>query len=217
MTYEEYLDSIRKLIVTDQNSGDTDFELMIPRMIEYAELRIHRDLDLLTAHGTAAGTALTAGSRDTTVPASILIVEGLNVVSPAGTAPEAGTRISLDRVSLAFLNATWPVAATTGVPAKYALLSDTAVRIAPTPNGAYQTEFIGMTRPTLLSSAQATTFISTQLPDLLIAASMVFVAGYQQNYGAAVNNPEMAGSWQTQYDKLLAGVNGEELRRKAAA
>lgn len=212
MNYTEYVDTIRRMAETGQDGENPDFEFIVPRMIEYAELRIYRDLDLLTARGTETATC-TSGQRTVTVPTSILIVDAVNVVTPAGTAPDAGTRVPLDRVSLDFINAYWPVAATTGTPAKFALQSDTVAVFAPTPSGAFKAEFIGITRPTLLSATQTETFISTKLPDLLIAASMVWITGYQKNYGAQVNDPQAAGSWETQYKALLDGCNKEELRR----
>lgn len=215
LTYTEYVKAMRVLLVEDQQANDANFELIIPRMIEYAELRIYRELDFLTTETTATG-LMTSGSRNISVPSPIFIVNALNVISPAGTTdPEAGTRVPLERVSLDFLNACWPSAATTGTPSKYALLSDMAVRVAPTPNGAFTAEFIGTYRPDPLSADNATTYISTNLPDLFVAASMIFGAGYLQNFGQAADNPQLAQSWENQYQILKAGVNVETLRQKA--
>ena len=215
MNYNIYCDTMRVMLVEDLQGQDANFEFIIPRMIEYAELRIYRELDLLNTY-TATTALMVSGSRNVTVPTSIVVVDNINVISPAGTTnPDAGTRVSLQRVSLDLLNMVHSVTATTGVPAQYALLDDTSVRVGPTPNGAYTAEFIGTLRPDPLSADNPNTFISDNLPDLFVAASMVFGAGYLQNFGQQSDNPQLAQSWETQYQALKGGVNLEELRRKS--
>lgn len=215
LTYETYTNAMRTMLVVPLNESDSNFENIIPRMIEYAELRIYRELDFLNTR-SAPTLLCTSGSRNATVPATIVVLESVNLISPAGTTnPESGTRVPLERVSVDFLNFTWPTAATTGTPAKYALLSDTGMRLAPTPSGAFTLECVGTTRPTALSPTTTTTFISTYLPDLFLAASMIFGSGYQKNYGSQADDPKMAQSWESQYQALKAGVNLETIRQKA--
>ena len=59
-----------------------------------------------------------------------------------------------------------------------------------------------------------TTFISTYLPDLLIMASMIYLSAYQRNFGGAGNDPQMPGTYETQYQTLLKGAMVEEARKK---
>ena len=75
-------------------------------------------------------------------------------------------------------------------------------------------EVIGRIRPTALSAGNPTTYISQTYPDLLIAASMIFVSGYQKNYGAQQDNPQQAQSWENQYKMLLASAQSEEAARR---
>lgn len=216
MTYNEYIQAIQALLAVPQNNTDAKFTLLIPRMIEYAELRMCRDFDFLATRTTNITVATVSGSRNVTAPSTFVVIEDLNLISPAGTTnPELGTRIALERVSLDFINVMWPTAATTGMPSKYAFLSDTAVRIAPTPAGVFTCEFIGTTRPTPLSFTNQTNFISVYLPDLLVAASMVFGAGELQNYGLQSDDPKLAMSWETQYQTLKASAAVEEARKKS--
>jgi hypothetical protein len=215
MDYNTYVTTMRDMLVEDPQAQDSNFEYIVPRMIEYAELRIYREFDLLNTYNT--GTAvMTSGSRDITIPTGFVVIDNINVISPAGTAnPEAGTRIPMERVTLDVLNFTWPSATSTGTPGRYALLNDTSVRVAPTPDGAYTAEFIGTQRPDPLSTDNPNTFISDNLPNIFVAASMIFGAGYLQNFGQASDNPQLAQSWEGQYQNLKAGVSIEELRRKA--
>jgi len=101
------------------------------------------------------------------------------------------------------------------LPTQYALLSDTAVKLGPAPDNTYTAEFVGIIRPAPLSPTNTTTYLSTNLPDLFLAASMIFGAGYQQNFGAQADNPQSAQSCESTYQNLKQGVQLEDLRQKA--
>lgn len=217
MDYQTYAATMRTMLAVPLNLEDSNFESIIPRMIEYAELRIYRELDFLSTVTATTG-LLTANSRNVTMPTGIIVLNDVNIITPSSTTnPDLGTRKPLQRVSLEYINAVYPSVSGATVPAYYALLSDTAVRLAPWPDAAYTAEFIGTTRPDPLSPTNTTTFISENLPDLFVAASMVFGAGYQRDFGAQSDDPKMAQSWENQYQTLKAGCNAEELRKKAEA
>ena len=63
-------------------------------------------------------------------------------------------------------------------------------------------------------AATNTTFISTYLPDLLITASMIYLASAQRNYGRASDDPQMAVTYESQYQALLAGAKAENYRAR---
>lgn len=215
MTYNEYLQTMNAILDVPNGGADvSSYKAIVPRMIEYAERRLIGEMDFLATVKTA-NADLTSGTRDVAVPGSILIVQSVNVVTPAATLPDAGTRVPLERTSLDFINQIWPNAATTGVPQYYAALTDASFRLAPTPDAAYKAEFIGMFQPTPLAPDNPTTFISLNLPHLFIAASCVFGFGYQRDFGAQSDDPRTAQSWEAQYQALLPGVMIQELRRKA--
>jgi hypothetical protein len=199
-------------------SADPNFNNVLPRAIEQAEQRIYRELDLITTQ-TSETAALTGGVRNIAIPTGILILHELNVITPAATAPDAGTRNPCQRVSLAFLNAVAPTAAATqgspSVPKYYALLDDVDVRLGPAPDAAYQAEFIGIVRPAPMTSANPATWLGTNLPDLFLAGVNVFMAGYQRDFGAQSDNPQLALSWEQNFQTLLKSAAVEEARRKA--
>lgn len=208
---------LQSLLVIPADNIDQNFENMLPRGIEYGELRIYRDLDFLSTN--AATTALLiSGNRNITVPTSIIILDAVNIVTPSTqTSPDAGSRNPCERVSLDYLNAVYSNGATTGLPAKYALLTDTTVKLGPAPDAAYTAEFIGNVRPAALSMTNTTTWLATNLPDLFLAAQMIWWTGYQQNFGAQADNPQSAQSWEKTYQDLKAGAMVEEWRRKSEA
>lgn len=199
-------------------SSDQNFNAILPRAVEQAEQRLYRELDLITTE-TAQIAALTAGSRNVALPGGILILHELNVVTPAATAPDAGTRNPVQRVSLALLNAVCP-AATAGsgspsLPRYYALLDDVNLRLGPAPDAAYEAEFIGIVRPAPMTASNPTTWLGTNLPDLFLAAVNVFMAGYQRDFGQASDDPQLALSWEALFQELKKSAIVEEARRKA--
>jgi hypothetical protein len=211
MNYLEYVDALQNLLETP--STEIDFLKLMPRIIEYAELRIYRELDfLVTVQSSSAN--LTANALDQTVPTGVIILRSMNVTGPNNKT------VPLLRVGTEFIDAFWPAGTpvpTPSVPQFYAMLTNTDVRVCPPPDSTYSANFVGTIRPAPMSSSNPTTFIGTNLPDLFIQASMVFASSYYQNYGAASEDPKMAMSWEQLYQTTFAGVNVETLRTKAAS
>lgn len=213
-TYASYQAAMAQLLVQPDYATNADWAVMLPSMIDYAEQRIYRELDLVSTYDTANADCV-AGTRTVTIPGSILIVESANVITPAATLPDAGTRKPLQRLSTEALNAFWPNAATRGVPIWYDVLDFTTLVLAPTPDAAYKLEVYGEIRPAALSGSNTTTFLTTYLPDLFVAASMVFGTGWQRDFGAQSDNPQAAQSWENQYQLLKSSAAVEEARRKS--
>jgi hypothetical protein len=113
-----------------------------------------------------------------------------------------------------FIDNVYPSAASAGVPSYFAMFDQSTILVGPWPDQAYTVEVVGTYRPQSLSSAQPTTFISLYLPDLLIMASMIYVSGYQRNFGRANDDPQMAVSYESQYKTLMQGAMIEEARKK---
>ena len=216
LTYQTYVQTMQNLLVIPTDNIDVNFQNIIPRMIEYAELRIYREMDFAVASAALTTTLVTA-NRSITMPAGIFIVDQINVITPASqTVPDSGTRNPMQRVSLDYLNTVYSTT-TTGMPVCYAMLSDTIAKIGPPPDNTYTIEVVGVTRPAALSPANTTTYLTTNLPDLFVAASMVFGTGYQANFGSQADNPQQAQSWEATYQTLKQGVDIENMRQKAQA
>lgn len=208
MNYLEYVRAIQSELVIPTDNVDQNFQNILPRIIEYAELRCYTENDFLTTQTTNTALCI-ASNRNIAVPSDIIIVNDLNIITPASaTNPDLGTRVPLERVSLEFLNATWPSASTTGVPRQYALLSNTQVRVAPTPAAGYTAEFVGIFRPDPLSPTNQSTYLTENYPHLFIQASLIF--GYQ--YQQAMDLMQQA---EASYQALKPGVGIEALRQKA--
>lgn len=217
LTYTTWKETIANLLIVDQT--ETEFVQILPEMIDYAEQRIYREIDLLSTVTRDTG-VLTVGTRSFTLPSNngrFVVTNALNVITPAATTdPDLGTRKQLVPVSLDYLNATSTSPTASGVPSVYAMLTDQIVNVD-FPDAAYTIEVIGTIRPTPLSEANPTTFLTLYLPDVFVAASMVFGTGFQKNWGAQADDPQMATSWESQYGKLFASANLEEQRKRYAS
>lgn len=224
LNYTSYVATLSALTLID--SGNPRFQTVLPNCIDYAENRIYRELDVLTADVTDASSTTTPGVRNFTLPTSkgtYQIVSELNVITPAGASPEGGTRVALTPVSRSVLDWIWPSNVGAGVPTQFCYYSQanlsgftgqTNILLGPWPDQAYTVEVIGKIIPAPLSATNATTFLSLFLPDLLVAASMVFFNGAMKNFGAQSDNPQQAVSWEAEYGKLLSSASSWEARKR---
>lgn len=218
LTYNSFTTSLANMIVVPVN--DPNFVTALPNIIDDAEQRLYRELDLLATRVTATG-QLTASSRAFTLPTpsggngNFVVVEQFNVITPASTTnPELGTRNPLDPASKEYLDSVWPSAVGATVPSLFAPISQQSWIVGAWPDAAYTVEVVGTIRPAPLSVSNQSTFLSTYLPDLFLTAALIFASGYQLNFSAAGDNPQSGQTWQSHYDKLIASASVEELRKK---
>lgn len=210
-TYSSFVTALSTAVVIPSN--DANFTAILPSCIDYAEQRIYRELNLIASQDATTGT-LTSGNRNYTLPSTFVVVDQVNVVTPAGSTVTNGTRNALTFTSREFLDAAWSSSTGATVPRYYAMLSDDTIIVGPWPDASYGIEVVGIVRPTALSSGNTTTYLTTNLPDLFFAAAMVFMSGYMRNYGAQADDPKMAVSWETTYTTLLRSAKLEELRKR---
>ena len=220
-TYGSWTTALSSAAVT--TAVDADFTAILPSVIDYAEQRIYRDLDLLATVVRDESAFVAASHRDFVLPSSLgrfVVVKAVNIVTPIGSTVANGTRNPLTLTSLEYIDFTWPsevASSATAIPSWFAMVTDQSIVMAPSPGAAFAVEVIGTIRPTPLSAANTTTFLSSYLPDLFFAASMIFVSGWQKNFGSQADDPRMAMSWETQYKTLLSSAQSEVLRKKYAA
>lgn len=217
LNYNQYVAQISNLLVI--GSTDANFQTMLPGMIDYAENRIYRELDLLYTQVTDATTTASSGDRNFTIPNATgnpyIIIDNINIITPVTATSTGGARNQLTPVSREFIDIAWPGGSTvTGVPEFWAMASNTAAIFGPAPDAGYVVEVVGVQRPSPLSSANSSTILTQYVPDLFIAASMVFGSGYQRDFSAQGDNPQMGASWEAQYQKLFQSASVEQARAK---
>jgi hypothetical protein len=214
LTFATYKTALATLSVVPET--DANWLSILSDAIEYAELRIYRDLDLLSTVQSNISFATTASNSKVSITQGTFVtLQNVNVITPAGTTnPEVGTRVPLLPVSKEYIQYSWPSATNAGVPQYFAMIDERTFSLGPWPNAAYTLEIIGTVRPATLSASNTTTFISQYLPDLFLMASMIFISGYQRNFGRQSDDPQMAQSYESQYQALLKGATVEEYRKK---
>ena len=177
-TYAELVTQIRSYCETDDQVLTT---VVINDIIEHAELRIFRDveLDCFKAYvdgNTAANNRFVRlpgfSSTNATVPAltDITTIRYVTLYLDSGTKE----RHKLNRVDVDYLNEYYltPETGSTLAPKYYATWDMGTIAIAPTPNQVYKFE-IGITRlPTGLSTGNTETWVSKNAPRVLLYACL---------------------------------------------
>jgi hypothetical protein len=214
MQYSDYVTEMASL--AQYQTSDPFFVQQLPFAIQYATDRINRELNLLNTVTANSSLALTANTRSLAFSSiGMNVITDVNIITPYTTTnPELGTRNPVTICDKSWLNTVYGSATNPGVPVNFAFLDNATLLFGPFPDHPYTVEIIGTVYPQYLSSTQTTTFISLYLPDLLIAAGMVFMAGAQKNFGSQADTPQQAVSWESQYTTLRDSASAEDLRRK---
>lgn len=235
LTYNGYVTQVANMAVVNVQTTagvvegvDTAFNVTIPQMLNYAELRIQRDLDLLPSQ-TSRTYTLTIGNNQLQLGAYDF------VTVQTVTLNVSGVTVPLLPSTKEYLQNVYgsSAAGSRAQPKLFAMLGgDLAtggttynnIIIGPYPDASYNVEVFGTVRlPTLYENATTaladtgTTFISTYFPDLLIQASLIYISQYQRNFGQASNDPSMGPTYELQYQNLLKSAGVEEGRKKFSA
>jgi hypothetical protein len=231
MNYNEIVLQLMTKAGVPQNSEDTNFFRILPGAFAYADGRIYRDLDFLAIDVTQQVT-LVAQERDVVLPENTLSVLQIGVCTPPGAITRNSRRHFPERISPEALDMFWPQANfRPGIPKKYAIVGVRVVgvspfmqppvpvfqperftytaRFMPAPDRAYTAEVYGSVEPQVLSQDNPETFLTIHYPELFMAAAMIWITGYQRDYGAQSDDPSRAVSWESQYRTLRDGLRLE--------
>lgn len=217
LNYTTYQTALASLAVT--SASNADFQTILPNVIDYAEQRIYRELDLVSTIVRDSSAAFVPLSRNFALPhanGQFVTVQEVNVITPISTAPDSGTRNQLTATTKEFLDATWNSVTGAGVPRWFNLFDQSSLIVGPWPDLGYTVEVVGTIRPAPLSATNTTTFLTLYLPDLFLAASMVFMSAWMRNFGSQADDPRMSQSWEAQTQTLMASAKNEETRKRFA-
>ena len=214
-----------------------DWITEFPLAIDRAEQRCYRDLDMLStrtvvvSYGSSMGGGLVLGKLQaipsSTSPSYIATVASLIAYTPPfiavedisvtniASAPSTGPVTALIRASPQFISICWPSESppsTPSVPQYYAMISNTAFVVGPPPDQRYTFQVRGPVRPTPLSSANSSTPLTMQYPDLFFASAMIEAGTYMRFI-----EPQMAVTWAAEYMLLKQSALLEEMRSRSWA
>jgi hypothetical protein len=219
MDYNTYVQQIATMAVIP--TSDANYQIILPQMISYAELRMQRDLDFLSTQISTTAYSLTINNNTLTIPQSQFVTtQTMEVISTSGASSP------LLPVTKEFIQNVYGSGSSTGLPTYYAEYGgDSATTgftsqlmiVGPIPDSSYQVRLTGTVRSAPLSATNTQTYISTNLPDMMIMASMIYISAYQRNFGRQSDDPQMAQSYESQYQVLLRSALSEENRKKYEA
>ena len=206
-------------------------------MLNYAELRIQRDLDL-TAVSTAEGYTtnpayvIPASSGNVSIPIDDwIVINSIDLLNLNGSNQVISTS-SLIPVSIDYIHNCCNGLSSSGTPKYFCVTGDNyqsvpfstvnwTIRVGPSSNKAWPISIRGLKRqPSLYKYASpgiadtSYTYISTYYPDMLMMASMIYVSAFQRNFSATSDDPQMPMNYEKQYQALRLGAIPEENRKK---
>lgn len=235
LSYNAYVQNLGVMAVADTVEGagvysfvEAPLQTILPQALNYAELRIQRDIDFLNAKAPNSYT-LTQGVNVLSIPINdFLMIETLEVTQNNGAQVVNST--PLTPVSKEFIQNCYSGLSGAGTPKYFAMVGDNYgdggnsflnVLLGPVPNFAYPVRAYGVIRLPSLAKFAANgpadtsyTFISQFLPDLLMMASMIYISAFQRNFSATSDSQDMGQSYEKQYQALRLGAISEENRRK---
>jgi len=154
------------------------------QFIDNSELRIQREIPLDADRKEMLGN-LTASKDNVHAPAGTLFVRGIQVYT--STTAATGANSWLEKKDISFLREYDAAETTTGTPKYYAMsggaegvgaTSSGRITIVPTPSSAFMYKIHYNARPTGLSSANTTTYLSLNFGNGLLYACLVEAFSY---------------------------------------
>ena len=218
MDYNAYVQQIATMAVVP--TTDANFQIILPQAIAYAELRMQRDLDFLSTQISNTSYTFTSGNNVLTIPTSSFVTLQTMAVS------YNGQTYPLIPVTKEYIQNVYGSSTGSGVPKYFAVyggdsattgLTSQNVLVGPWPDQAYAVVLTGTVRSQPLSATNTSTYISVYLPDLFIMASMIYISAYQRNFGRLNDDPQMAQTYESQYQALKTTALLEENRKKFEA
>lgn len=197
MNYNELVTNIRNYTEVDSNVFSNS---VIDTFITMAENRILRDIDL-DVFKLEVYANMTTGNKFLTAPSDILTHRYMMITS-------GGDQIFLDFRDTSFMKEYWPDGTETGVPKYYSVWDQNTFYIAPTPNDNFTVELGYIYRPAQLSSANQTTWISTNAPEALLYACLI------QAYSYTKGPLEMLQYFENSYKQAIQGLGFEQQGRR---
>jgi len=184
------------------------------QFIDNSELRIQRDVPIDADRKEVIGN-LVASKDNVNAPAGTLFVRGIQVYTSTSVA--TGDNSFLEKKDISFLREYDAAETTTGTPKYYAMsggaegsgaTSSGRITIVPTPSSAFMYKIQYNARPTGLSSANTTTYLSLNFGNGLLYACLVEAFSY-------LKGPvDMLQLYEQKYQTEVQKFGGEQLGRR---
>ena len=192
MTYAELIQALQDWV----ESSETALVANLDQMIEFAEKRIYRSIDL--DNGFKYTTAVvTASDHLVTLPTDAVVVRSVQYLN--GTA-----RTYLLQKDYSYLDDYIGDRSTTGTPRYYAHYDAETIMLAPTPDTTTTVDIAHTYRPAQLSSGNTETWLSLEAPDVLLYACLKELATFMKE------EPDIIANYDKMYQEAFQGCLLEE-------
>jgi len=214
-TYSELITQIRSYT---EVSSDVLTDTILNDIIEQAELRIFREIDL-DCFRSYQFTTLTQGSEFVSLPGetpdTIAFIRTASIYPTSGT--DQNVRTYLTQKDISFMTEYWPNRTSQSKPKFYAMWDKNTIYLAPTPDSAYNIELALNRNETGLSSSNTTTWVSTNAPQVLLYGCLIqafkflkgpydLLAQYEKSYQEAVQRLALEQQGRRRRDEYQDGV-----------
>lgn len=198
MTYNELVSLVRSYTETSANALP---DSIINNFILLTENKILRQIDLEIFRQSSTNN-LVADYKYLTMPSDILTHRYMLFWN------DDGEQVYLDFRDVSFVKEYWVDDTVSGVPKYYAVWNEDTFIIAPTPDQAYEVELGYIRKPTGLSSANQTTWLSTNAPEVLLYGCLILAYSYTKG------PPEMLGLFTNLYQEAITALGIEQQGRR---
>ena len=179
-------------------NDDTEFTTKIDTFIVNSESRLFRDAPFLPAFRASNTGSLSSGTATLAMPAGVRTIRSVSITV-------SSSDVFLQQRLDSYLRDMYPASATTSQPKYYAVQSDSSLLFGPTPNSTYAFEVLSNEVPTGLSSGNTTTWLSNNVPDVLLYACMIESCTFLQHV-------ESIAVWNAKYIESLNSLQSEMMR-----
>jgi hypothetical protein len=176
-------------------NDDTEFTTEIDGFILRAEERIFRETPFLPVFRAENTGTLTASTSTLTMPSGKRTIRSFSITV-------SSSEVFLQQRLDSYLKDVYSNAATEGQPKYYAEKDDTTLLVGPTPDSNYSYTIWAHEQPTGLSSGNTTTWLSSNVEDVLLFAAMVEATAF-------LKHPEAAAEWTARYAQALQSLQNE--------
>lgn len=202
MTFNTLQDDIRSYLERGASAiTDPLVFAQIPKLINFAERRISRDLKI-QGFQTVVTTTLQSGVAVVQKPDRWRETISINI----GTGNQFNTRKTLFVRSYEYIRSYWPDETETDEPIFYSDYSYTNWIFGPTPDDDYPMEVLYYELPPLLDDQTQTNWLTEFAPNLLLYATLLEATPY-------LKNDERIPVWQNMYAMAAQALNGEDLKK----
>jgi len=207
MNYSELVSNVRDYA---EVGSEVLTDSLVNTFIVNIENRIQREIDI-DAFRKFQFSSFTIGSPFVTVPDDFAFERGVQIKDQI-----TKDRTWLDQRDTTFVDEYNVDRSDTGTPKYYANWDDNTLIVAPTPDAAYEIELWYNKTPDRLSSTNATTWLSTNAPEILLYGTTSeafsylknppYVQLYEQKYAQAVQNLAQTQMGRKRRDEYADGV-----------